>query len=312
MIVDVSVLVSVIQILLNAFPQPTTILTNLCWSNQKLIDFNRRLLNESVPVLVQHLRPELIRDFEYNNANQILILWSLTCGEDITQYTTQLNQKYRWLLIDPEDQINKVFETVPIYHSSQIFYISSLTEDSLEISSIYRNSPALPLIQETVLEGYFKDNTFKYLQEHQSIAIARQSSPGLAGTLINASLVITHNDSINHLTDYADKHLDTISKVNYALTNDVIRFLNGSVKYSIVTSWGYLNNETGHWDGMIGELVRGEAQIGASPLFFTEDRVATIQYLSMTSPTKSKFVFQAPKLSYTENVFLLPFGNVSV
>lgn len=58
---------------------------------------------------------------------------------------------------------------------------------------------------------------------------------------------------------------------------------------------------------MIGELTSKSADLGASPLFFTSDRVDAIDYVACTSQTKSKFVFRSPKLSYTDNVFLLPF-----
>lgn len=58
---------------------------------------------------------------------------------------------------------------------------------------------------------------------------------------------------------------------------------------------------------MIGELARKTADLGASPLFFTSDRVDVIDYIACTSQTRSKFVFRSPKLSYTDNVFLLPF-----
>jgi glutamate receptor, ionotropic, invertebrate len=60
---------------------------------------------------------------------------------------------------------------------------------------------------------------------------------------------------------------------------------------------------------MIGELVTKAADLGASPLFFTLDRIDVIEYVACTSQTRSKFVFRSPKLSYTENVFLLPFDK---
>lgn len=73
------------------------------------------------------------------------------------------------------------------------------------------------------------------------------------------------------------------------------------------STWGYKNNETGEWNGMIGELINNSIDIGASPLFLTSDRIDVIDYLICTSQTRSKFVFRSPKLSFTENVFLLPF-----
>lgn len=60
---------------------------------------------------------------------------------------------------------------------------------------------------------------------------------------------------------------------------------------------------------MIGELTTKKSELGASPLFMTLDRISEIDYIVCTSKTRSKFVFRSPKLSYTENVFLLPFDT---
>lgn len=61
---------------------------------------------------------------------------------------------------------------------------------------------------------------------------------------------------------------------------------------------------------MIGELVKNISDIGVAPLFFFSDRVAIIDYIAMPSPTTSGFVFRSPKLSVTDNVFLLPFDSL--
>lgn len=50
-------------------------------------------------------------------------------------------------------------------------------------------------------------------------------------------------------------------------------------------------------------------QFIGTPLFLTSDRVAIIDYIAMTTPTKSKFVFRRPKLSYVTNIFTLPFHD---
>lgn len=62
--------------------------------------------------------------------------------------------------------------------------------------------------------------------------------------------------------------------------------------------------------GMVGELVHNEVELGASPLFMTVERVPIIQYIAMPTPTGSRFVFRSPKLSYTDNVYLLPFDSL--
>lgn len=88
-----------------------------------------------------------------------------------------------------------------------------------------------------------------------------------------------------------------------------MEYVNATVFYSIVNSWGYKDKDTGQWNGMIGELVEQKADIGASPAFFTIDRVPIVEYIAMPSDTGSRFVFRSPKLSYTNNLFLLPFDE---
>lgn len=58
---------------------------------------------------------------------------------------------------------------------------------------------------------------------------------------------------------------------------------------------------------MIGDLIENRSDIGATALFFTSDRIKLIEYVSMITPTRSKFVFRSPKLSFTDDVFVLPF-----
>ncbi|CAH0555238.1 unnamed protein product [Brassicogethes aeneus] len=60
---------------------------------------------------------------------------------------------------------------------------------------------------------------------------------------------------------------------------------------------------------MIGELIENRVDIGGTPLFLTIDRIDIIEYIAMTTPTRSKFVFREPKLSYVTDVYTLPFDN---
>lgn len=42
-------------------------------------------------------------------------------------------------------------------------------------------------------------------------------------------------------------------------------------------------------------------------MFFTSERISIVEYIASPTPTRSKFVFQQPKLSYENNLFLLSF-----
>lgn len=86
--------------------------------------------------------------------------------------------------------------------------------------------------------------------------------------------------------------------------------MNGTVKFSIVPSWGYKNKTTAQWTGMIGQLMRNEADIGATALFFTTERISEIEYISHSSTASAGFIFLSPKLSYTNNLYALPFERL--
>lgn len=45
----------------------------------------------------------------------------------------------------------------------------------------------------------------------------------------------------------------------------------------------------------------------ASAMLLASERVAHIDYISMTCPTNGKFIFRSPPLSYTANIYYLPF-----
>ena len=49
---------------------------------------------------------------------------------------------------------------------------------------------------------------------------------------------------------------------------------------SKTATWGYLKN--GKFDGMIGALVRKQADIGGSPIFFRIERAKVIDYTTRT------------------------------
>lgn len=109
---------------------------------------------------------------------------------------------------------------------------------------------------------------------------------------------------------FSEIQVDPLSKVNYILTEFLMSYLNATAEYSIVSTWGYKDDQTNRWSGMVGELIRNEAELGASPLFMTIDRIPIIQYIASPTPTGSRFILRSPKLSYTDNVFLLPFDTL--
>uniref|UniRef100_A0A182Y0V0 Ionotropic glutamate receptor C-terminal domain-containing protein n=1 Tax=Anopheles stephensi TaxID=30069 RepID=A0A182Y0V0_ANOST len=257
-------------------------------------------------------------------SHQTMVVLDLRCNgseQTLANAGQRLYLNYRWLLMDSTvggdpssiDHYLEVLKELPVLVSSEVFVMLKEDFGSIRFLQVYRVSRKTELITENyALWTRSADGAGDRGQQMQDLRTQKVTSvrrKNLHGHQLRASMVVTNPDTMNHLTDYKDKHIDTITKVNYILTNCLASYLGAGVNYSRVTTWGYYNTTTGMWDGMIGELVHDVADLGASPLFFTTDRIAVIEYLAMTSETRSKFIFRSPKLSYTENVFVLPFDN---
>ncbi|XP_012270313.1 glutamate receptor ionotropic, delta-2 [Orussus abietinus] len=119
-------------------------------------------------------------------------------------------------------------------------------------------------------------------------------------------LQITNPDTIHHLTDYHDKHIDTITKANYPLVMHMIGAMNATIEFKETDTWGY-QNRNGSWNGMIGMLARREIDIGGTTTFFTKERLGVVQYISLYTSSRTGFIFRRPPLSFVSNIFTLPF-----
>uniref|UniRef100_A0A182NM91 Ionotropic glutamate receptor C-terminal domain-containing protein n=1 Tax=Anopheles dirus TaxID=7168 RepID=A0A182NM91_9DIPT len=254
-------------------------------------------------------------------SHQTLVMVDLHCNGTerfLIEAGQRLYLNFHWLVMDSGyhallqlvDHYWDILKALPILVSSEFFVLLKEDDQAIRFIQVYKVSRDSEVLTEnyalwkrnsSFLEGQLID-----LRDQKVTSVRRKN---LHGHSLRASMVITNPDTLNHLTDYKDKHIDTITKVNYILTNYLATYLGAGVNYTRVSSWGYYNTTTNTWDGMIGELVHDVADLGASPLFFTTDRIAVIEYLAMTSETRSKFIFRSPKLSYTENVFVLPFDD---
>lgn len=83
--------------------------------------------------------------------------------------------------------------------------------------------------------------------------------------------------------------------------------LNATHRFKFVDTWGYLNPKTKKINGMLGDLLSKESDIAGTSLFAVPDRVGVFEYATMVTPTKTRFLFRAPPLSYVANIYYLPF-----
>lgn len=310
-----TVILPVVACFLRSFSNPVTVVTRFCVPPGQLFNFNYYLVNNR-PTLVRHLRGLHELNEEDEDDHHVLVILDLSCRGTIPQLiqsNRKLNFNYRWLLVNTPDvnstkeKTLSVFANISILHSSQIYFLDYKDhKDIFEINRFYRNSMNTGLIIEPILKGSLSTGTFNWTRSDSSFVAVRMRF-GLEHALVRAAIVITDNDTTNHLRYYKDVHIDTNSKLNFRLTEELIRFLNATVEYHMTQNYGYPDNATGEYGGIIGMLNRSEVDITSSAWFFNLWRFSQLAYISMTTQSRFKLLFISPNLSVTDNVFVLPF-----
>ncbi|XP_067131934.1 glutamate receptor ionotropic, delta-1-like [Centruroides vittatus] len=69
-----------------------------------------------------------------------------------------------------------------------------------------------------------------------------------------------------------------------------------------------IENETGYWNGTVGQLVRQEADMNVAPFFLTYDRFRVIDYSSHLYFIHMKFIIKLPEPKTAWNSLILPFS----
>nr|QZH55082.1 ionotropic receptor 75q.2 [Achelura yunnanensis] len=318
-------LVSVIADLIRVMDKPSSVIATLCWPLYQQFQFYYFLHRNDISQLttIQFLK----LGHEPKNVlppHTIIFLLDLNCP-NITDHIEMSNEKnllrspYSWILIGVDETDNKTMSNIVnvkeqltrnnISPDSDVkiilFHNSIRNESYFEVTEIYKACLKSDVLR-TQHYGYWDaTNGFvKSINSNKPTAVRRLDSDGCE---IAIAYVLTNNNSIHHLYDQIDDHIDTISKVNFHTTNHLLEFLNATGKYIFTDTWGYKLNGT--WNGMSGYFIRGEVEIGGSPMFVTSERISFVEFISNPTRTSSSFVFQQPKLSYGNNLFLLSFRN---
>lgn len=98
-----------------------------------------------------------------------------------------------------ENPIWNTLQTLSISPKSEIYFMKMVQNmpDYLVIQQIYRVDESMPLILEpfgNIVNGQFIDG--------RSIQITSRRRQNLRGLRLKASMVVTNNDTLNHLSDY--------------------------------------------------------------------------------------------------------------
>ncbi|XP_023941969.2 ionotropic receptor 75a [Bicyclus anynana] len=307
---DITTEVNLISNILTSTEKPSSVVAITCWPSYKKVQLYSTLAAKN---MIEFIEPgDISKNLE--QMHHVVFVADLSCPNTLKSIKMFNEEKmfaapFRWILIglnasDSEKEIilPEVFDNVNFLVDSEIILLQRLHDMSYAIYYVYK----IRAENSWKTESYgFWNGSQGFQESDDFIKITALRRRNLEKYEITICYVLTDYDSINHLTDEVNDHIDTITKVNFPTTNQLLDFLNAGRKYIFTDTWGYRRNNS--WSGMTGYLVREEVEIGGSPMFFTSERLSVVEYISSPTPTRSKFVFQQPKLSYENNLFLLSF-----
>uniref|UniRef100_A0A336M2Z1 CSON011045 protein n=1 Tax=Culicoides sonorensis TaxID=179676 RepID=A0A336M2Z1_CULSO len=228
-----------------------------------------------------------------------------------------------WKKLDLEMMINIKLLLINIGNDEKFYINLKLRKDVGSVNEIYLIEN-MESDQVDVLRVYKKEFTNKVMVENYAIwnqtslkVISTESNSitkdryNVNRATIRICIVIPTPDTINHLTDRVDPHIDTNTKQSFGITRELLYFLNAKPNFTFVTTWGYFNKTSKNWTGMIKKLIDKDVDIGGTNIFVTSNRVSLIHYAYKSSKTTTGFLFQSPRLSLTDNLFLLPFSTIT-
>lgn len=168
------------------------------------------------------------------------------------------------------------------------------------------------------------------LMDERSTRILSKRRRNLMGRKVSVAMILKQNDSLNHLTDYqcvlnifqcyanisrncfvfsSDRLVDPLSKASYPFFVQLIASVNGTVDLIIEKTEG-VEDPQGGFNGMIGQLLRKDADIGGTALYMIPSRVSKIDFIPINTNARTELLLRAPPLSYVSNIYYYPFVGV--
>ncbi|PSN34655.1 Ionotropic receptor 75b [Blattella germanica] len=237
----------------------------------------------------------------------LAVIVDYRCGRHSTQFLAQVSEHklftslHRFLLLLPDQtKKNQLYEELskldlPIY--SQVTVASYKQGDVVvELQDVYRVRKEVPLTI-TPVQKWAPGERFPRGPKRDNFG----------GIVFNSSTVLLEGEAWETFLAESNKHINTLTKFHFVLVQEIARMLNFRLYTWPETSWGYPNGT--NYDGVIGTLQRGEAEIASVALILKKVRMDYLDYVGETVRYEGAFYFLKPSLSDVSNIYLLPFSR---
>ncbi|PSN49051.1 Ionotropic receptor 75j [Blattella germanica] len=213
------------------------------------------------------------------------------------------NSKSAKMRVTANQQLINELTRINLLIDSDVSVATRISRNRFILEEVYKRREESNLVTNEI--GYWVEEFRLVIYNAKSLSSRRMD---FQKSLIKVVMVVINKDTMKHLTDAVDRHIDSLSKANYALFHHIKEIMNASIEILTVDSWGYEINGT--WTGECGYLQRRETDIAITPMFITKQRLTIVEFMSAPTPTRVEFIFRQPPLSFVQNIYTLPFSGL--
>jgi hypothetical protein len=196
---------------------------------------------------------------------------------------------------------DEVFGNIRALADSNVL-IAQATNDGFTLKQFYKPEADS---REIYYENYGSWTLQSGIIDERETKIISRRRQNLRGKTITSSFVELQKGSRKHVSDFVDKNVDSLMKLNYIIVHNVLDNLNATKKDIFQGAWGYYNERSKKWSGMIGDMVHKGAEIGGE-IFGDNFSSAFIKFNNFSRNTtlhyrRSKTVYRLHAIQHTNS-----------
>ncbi|THK33133.1 ionotropic receptor 75a [Diachasma alloeum] len=283
-----------------------------CWDSEEGVKFSRLIMGDDHSLTYVSIQDDLDMERILKvNYYRLGIFLNLDCPgsekifDQFHRQQLRHNESYFWLMPTTRTGLPKYFEHLPLNIATEMTAALKKSDGEYTLYDVYnpsyRHGGELNVTRMgswSVKNGLNIELTeYKYRRRGN-----------LYGLGLNASIVVDHPavpDYETYIHNPINPHYDTMHRYNFALTRQLRDYYNFTMNLSRGTTWGYLIN--GSFNGIIGDMIKGIVDFGATPFQFKPERIDVIEYTVQGWLARPCLIFRHPKKNNLSNPFLRPF-----
>ncbi|XP_066253411.1 ionotropic receptor 75a-like [Euwallacea similis] len=218
-----------------------------------------------------------------------------------------LTHPNKWIIFGNIANLKSYSFYLPINSNIVIIDTETTTQNNtVSIRAVYQMKNSYGYFEDIIAE-WSPVEKFNFFNQLTPI----KNRTNFFGMPLRVSYVITDNRSLQHdtLINNRHKHIDKPSKINYHMYDHLVDIWNMTHQIVIRKEWGMEFDPTKlYYKGMLGDLCHDRADAAGTIQFTPKERFKYFKFLVSTAWQMAVFfMFKAPPLPYSSNLFAMPF-----